>query len=187
MPKVPTLKPTWSGFKQKWSECSACPLCKTRRNLVLARGKIPCDVLFIGEAPGPSEDDIGAPFVGPAGKLLDKQIKEALENAGNEELRICFTNLVCCIPRSAPGQKFKEPSKESIEACAPRLDEFMCLAKADLTVAVGDLANKHLRELADVNITHPAAILRAEIVRQELMYTKVVVILENAFRDLIPF
>lgn len=47
---------------QTWSECSACFLSERRQNVVLARGDIPCDVLFVGEAPGPSEDIIGAPF-----------------------------------------------------------------------------------------------------------------------------
>ena len=183
----------WQQFKTKWESCSQCPLCEVRRHVVLARGNVPCDILFVGEAPGQSEDVLGVPFVGPAGHLLDKQVEEALLNSGAVELRLAFTNLVCCIPKeSRGGQKVPEPSKEYIGACAPRLDEFMCLCKPKLTVAVGDLAEEYLAELADVKITHPAAILRAMsgkesggIVRQALMDQRVVVILENAFRDLV--
>lgn len=185
----------WMQFKTKWENCSQCPLCETRRNIVLAKGKIPCDVLFVGEAPGQSEDVLGVPFVGPAGHLLDRQIAEALENSGKTELRLAFTNLVCCIPKEE-GVKVGEPPEESIEACEPRLIEFMCLCKPRLVVCVGDLPEKHLpdfettggsrfqQNFASCKITHPAAILRAEIVRQSLMDQRVVVILENAFRDL---
>jgi uracil-DNA glycosylase len=155
---------------------------------VLARGNVPADILFIGEAPGQSEDVLGQPFVGPAGKLLDRQIAEAFGNCPGLDLRLCFTNLVCCIPKDETNKKVGEPDKESIEACSARLDEMLVLCRPKLVVAVGDLADKWLvgdgGVLNKVKITHPAAILRAEIVRQSLMNQKVIVILENAFRDL---
>ncbi len=185
---VSSLSP-WEHFVTKWQNCTACELCNVRRNIVLAKGKIPCDVLFVGEAPGQSEDIHGIPFVGPAGHMLDDQIKEALVNAGSPELRIAFTNLICCIPKEG-GQKTGEPPKESIEACKPRLVEFIKLCKPRLIVCVGDLAEKHL-DIPEgipipmiVSVTHPAAILRAEYVRKALMFQKVVVTLENEFRDL---
>lgn len=178
----------WKHFVTKWQNCTACELCNVRRNIVLAKGKIPCDVLFVGEAPGQSEDIHGMPFVGPAGHMLDDQIAEALVNAGNPELRLAFTNLVCCIPKEG-GQKTGEPPKESIEACEPRLIEFIQLCKPRLIVCVGDLAEKYAydnweHESTMVSVTHPAAILRAEYVRKALMFQKVVVTLENEFRDL---
>lgn len=184
MPKS-SLSP-WGQFVEKWQDCSQCPLCETRRNIVLAKGKIPCDVLFVGEAPGQSEDVLGMPFVGPAGHLLDRQIAEALENSGKTELRLAFTNLVCCIPKE-DGVKVGEPPKESIEACETRLIEFIYLCQPRLLVCVGDLPEKYAgwgSPAECIKITHPAAILRAEIVRQSLMDQRVVVILENAFRDL---
>jgi DNA polymerase len=159
----------------------------------MCRGKIPCDVLFIGEAPGASEDVIGQPFIGPAGKLLDQQIAEAQANA-KTNLRLCFTNLVCCIPKK-DGRKIGEPDKECIKACNPRLLEFISLARPTLIVCVGDLADKYVGEtegLLDTmgraprftEITHPAAILRAEVVRKPLMNQRVVVTLENEFREM---
>lgn len=184
MPSLQTLSP-WKQFKLKWQNCSQCKLCQVRKNIVLARGNVPCDVLFIGEAPGASEDALGKPFIGPAGKLLDQQVEEAARNSGMD-LTFCFTNLVCCIPKEG-GVKIGEPDKECITACDQRLCEFIKLCNPRLIVCVGDLAEKWAGWEFDgtiTKITHPAAILRAEVVRQSLMYTKCVVILENAFRDL---
>lgn len=170
----------WQRFKHKWQNCSLCKLHETRRNIVFCRGCLPCDVLFIGEAPGASEDMLGQPFVGPAGKLLDSQIEDAMRNVGLEGLRLCFTNLVCCIPKEG-GKKIGEPEAVSIKACERRLNEFIDLCEPSLTVSVGDLSHKY--RVADCKITHPAAILRAEVVRQALMYQKVVVTLENEFKE----
>jgi DNA polymerase len=180
----------WGRFVARWENCSQCPLHEVRRHIVLARGRIPCDVLFVGEAPGSSEDVLGVPFVGPAGKLLDRQIAEALENSGKQELRIAFTNLVCCIPKEGKGgSKTGEPSKESIEACDTRLTEMIELCQPRIIVCVGDLSAKWLKDvfpdITKISITHPAAILRAEIVRQSLMDQRVVVVIESAFRDLV--
>lgn len=67
----------YSSHVERWKDCEGCSLRDRRTRVVLYRGKIPCDVLFIGEAPGESEDVVGVPFVGPAGKLLDAMIQEA--------------------------------------------------------------------------------------------------------------
>jgi len=185
VPRIFTGSP-WQRFKQRWEDCSLCDLCRVRKNIVLCKGNIPCDVLFIGEAPGPSEDITGVPFDGPAGALLHKQIDEALVNSGQGELKIGFTNLVCCIPKAEKGDKFKEPPKESIEACNERLTQFVELCGPRLIVLVGDLAKAYKLdyETEYCEITHPAAILRAEVVRQDLMYNKAVVILENEMREI---
>jgi len=143
--------------------------------VVFLRGSLYPDVLFIGEAPGYSEDTLGFPFVGPAGKLLDKMIaKSAL--AGH---RLCFTNLVGCIPKDGGGSKLNEPSKDSIESCMPRVFSIISLCKPLKLVRVGKLATKYvtpksfsnykgsqkltrLLETETIDIIHPAAILRAE-------------------------
>ena len=198
MPRIITETP-WQQFKQRWENCSLCKLHGTRRNIVLCRGKIPCDVGFCGEAPGTSEDDLGVPFVGPAGHLLDDQIAEAMENA-EADLSLCFFNLVCCIPKEK-GKKVNEPPKECIEACDPRLIEFVNLCKPRLLILVGDLAKKYIfgqahfgecewlqeRFMEFAHIVHPASLLRMrenEPARFSLIYNKTVVILENAFREM---
>jgi uracil-DNA glycosylase len=66
--------------------------------VVLARGRIPAPILLCGEAPGVSEDVLGSPFIGPAGKLLDHILARAIDG----QFDYCLTNLVGCIPRVPP-------------------------------------------------------------------------------------
>lgn len=174
---------------RRWSNCRACSLCEGRDKVVVARGKIPADILFIGEAPGESENVIGIPFVGPAGKLLDRIILEAT----GDSLRCAFTNLVCCIPRDEDGGKTAEPERESIIACEPRLREFIGIVNPRLVVCVGKLAAVNVRRaraglgLGDtklVDITHPAAILRGTFAARGIAIRTAVVTIANAVEDL---
>lgn len=192
--------------KQRWEHCTDCPLCEGRQNVVLFRGSVPCDVLFVGEAPGQSEDVIGTPFVGPAGHLLDQIVEQALSQAGHEQdtgaprpdggwystwepadLRIGYTNLIACIPLDETGSKVHEPPEQSIKACRTRLEEQIDLCKPKLVVCVGKLAKKYLPpywEGPTVEIIHPAAILRAEVAQQTLLVRQAVVTLADAFGEL---
>lgn len=178
--------------KARWIKCERCPLCETRRNVVLVRGKLPADVLFVGEAPGVSEDALGKPFVGPAGKLLDKMIHEA--GGDVERIRLAFTNVIACIPYGEDGKKTSEPSKEAVKQCSPRLDETIEISKPEIIIAVGQVAAKWISGPdRDKNggmvkeIVHPAAILRAIPAQQGLLYQKTVVTLAEVFESLIPF
>lgn len=209
----------------RWEGCTACPLCEGRSKVVLARGRLPCDVLFVGEAPGESEDALGVPFIGPAGKLLDRIVSEALDavpvcpvcrshksvidlagewacrrHPGHDlvELRTAFTNLVACVPRDEDGGKTAEPPPEAVEACAPRLEEFVALAKPRLIVCVGHLARNWIMGtpvkgkrylLLDyggplVEIIHPAAILRANVANRDLAVQRAVIALRDAAEEL---
>ena len=69
--------------REKWKDCTRCLLHEHRRKIVLCRGKIPADVLFVGEAPGESEDVLGSPFVGPAAQLLDSLIEQAFSRVSH--------------------------------------------------------------------------------------------------------
>lgn len=64
----------------RWSHGCGGPCCKAAKHVCLVRGTVPCDLLFVGEAPGSSEDVIGRPFVGPAGQLLDEICKRSLSD-----------------------------------------------------------------------------------------------------------
>ena len=155
--------------KDKWSGCQRCDLHQARTRVVLARGKLPADILFIGEAPGASEDVLGKPFVGPAGKLLDRMIKDATARL---DLRVAITNLICCIPKDK-GSKIGEPPPEAIKACKPRLKEFVRIASPKLVVLVGKLARCQGLDVVPANlplctIAHPAYLLRLEIARRGL-------------------
>lgn len=187
----------FQAHKQKWNNCQLCDLCKTRKHVVLLRGDIPADVLFIGEAPGMSEDVHAKPFYGPAGDLLDSIVADAIIKTSEfkrltKKPRIAFTNLVACIPRNSDPEdpsKVEEPPDYSIEACEERLQEIVGICKPTLIVMVGKLSAKWVPKLLDakqfVEIVHPAFILRAKNnPNKPLMIKKAVVDLSNAFMEL---
>lgn len=192
MPKPPVVSP-YQQLVNKWKNCTKCDLCKRRCQVVMYRGAIPCDVLFVGEAPGESEDVIGRPFIGPAGDLLNRQIEAALKDSGLTEVKLGFVNLVGCIPKDEERKK-QEPTKKEIEACHPRLEALFKLAKPTAVVAVGKLSEQRLGSAFGtahahtfISITHPAAILRADKSQQGLAIQRVIVQLAEVFESLIPF
>ena len=161
----------------QWKNCQLCPLHKNRQKVVLAKGKIPSKILFIGEAPGISEDTIGIPFVGPAGKLLDHIIERSLDG----QYDYAMTNLVGCLPIIIGAKN--EPSKKSISTCHTRLMDFIELCNPKLIITVGLLATKYtpiIDGISYVGITHPAAILRADISAQSLVIKRCIVTIEDA-------
>lgn len=190
---MPVIKLNYETHVKQWGNCTKCPLHKTRKKIVLARGKIPATVLFIGEAPGQSEDVLGVPFIGPAGKLLDNQIEQAELEAEVSYSKL-FSNLVGCIPKDPnTNRKNEEPVAEEIEACSPRLEQLFKLAKPKLIVCVGKLSEKVgkayewgiTNKCKTVSIAHPAFILRIQNPAQRHHeYDKVVVQLASAFRNL---
>lgn len=186
----------WKEFREKWKDCEACPLYQTRSRICLARGQVPCDVLFIGEAPGQSEDTIGQPFVGPAGCLLDNMISEAVQglcptNTETSLPRLAFTNIVCCIPLDESGDKVAEPDPAHAKACSERLIEFVDkVAQPKLVILVGKFAAKYVKKFMPkhtwptVEITHPAAILRSDIGQRGLLMQRNTVTIRDAFETL---
>ena len=138
MPAVPE-KLTWAQHVSKWRNCSQCKLCDQRYMIVLGKGQAPCDILLVGEAPGESEDVHGQPFVGPAGYLLDQIVSRSTGS-----LRKAYTNLVGCFPAVSKQLGTHRPYEDEIEACRPRLQEFIELAEPKLIVAVGSLAETYL-------------------------------------------
>lgn len=174
----------------KWSACTGCTLHETRRSVVISRGHVPCDIVFIGEAPGESEDVLGRPFCGPAGKLLDSIIEQAM-TVTTKPLRWAFTNVVCCIPRE-DGRKASAPMSGEITACSGRLKEFVRIAAPRLIVCVGALARDWVPQFIDPTeeglemseVMHPAAILRANVAQRDLLIRRAVVALANAIKEL---
>lgn len=83
----------WQQHVERWKDCTACPLCRQRYRICLARGDIPCDVLFIGEAPGQSEDATGLVFWGPAGDLLDNKsdVRPGIIQRALRDVPVCAT------------------------------------------------------------------------------------------------
>lgn len=191
-PKIPLV--SISPFRQhveRWQACTACVLHETRQRVVLYRGSVPCDILFTGEAPGESENVVGVPFVGPAGKLLDHIVSRSISVG----LTWGMTNIVCCIPRDTEkGSKLAQPEDESVEACKPRLIEIAEICHPRLIVAVGQMARDWLepgwkksvkidRNIPRIDIIHPAAILRANIAQQGLLIQRAIVKIKTAIED----
>lgn len=187
-----TITP-WQKHVRTWETCTRCPLGFQRSRICLGRGALPCKVLFIGEAPGVSENTLGYPFAGPAGHLLDEWIEVACQTFGEDRPRIAFTNLVACFPREAKASGDNEPTPDEIKTCEPRLKEFCRIASPRLTVCVGSLAHKWVQRmranlgLGDcklVHITHPAAVLRATLAQKDMMSQQARIVLQTAFEEL---
>lgn len=171
-----------------WKNCQRCPLSLTRTQVVIARGSVPAQVLLIGEAPGISEDILGQPFIGPAGKLLDRMLEDAVKDSGKPRPSMAWTNLVGCMPREEDTKRKRgEPLPEEIAACKPRLDDFIKLCKPKLVVAVGLLSDKQAKAGnwgKVVTVQHPASILRADIGQKGLLIQRCILQLADAFGDL---
>lgn len=177
----------WLQHVKKWKNCQECALCTQRNKIVIARGVVPADILFVGEAPGVSEDALGMPFVGPAGQLLDAIVDSALAASKFPTATTVFTNLVLCFPRDAKQTDDHRPESEEIEACAPRLREFAEIARPRLVVCVGDTAKDWVRHLlgetgsnAWCDIIHPAAITRMHPVQRSMVEKRCFVVLRDA-------
>ncbi|MGE4487913.1 MAG: uracil-DNA glycosylase family protein [Kiritimatiellales bacterium] len=118
--------------------CTACGLCKTRKNTVPGEGNSNGpDVMFVGEGPGADEDEQGRPFVGKAGQLLTKMIAAM----GYKREEIFIANIVKCRP---PGNRV--PLAEEMAACVPYLKAQIALIKPKIIVALGKTAVQGLLE-----------------------------------------
>ena len=120
------------------AEIRGCPLCKlsrTRKNAVPGEGQLAAKIMFIGEAPGRSEDEKGKPFVGAAGRILD----ELLKKAGIERSQVFITNTVKCRP---PNNRM--PDDDEVAACKPYLDRQTALIKPKVICILGKTAYSSL-------------------------------------------
>jgi uracil-DNA glycosylase family 4 len=125
-----------SDLKVMVEHCTECPLHKTRQHSVFARGHSHASWMFIGEAPGASEDAIGQPFVGKAGKLLDAMI---VSFGIDIERDVYICNVIKCRP---PGNRNPEP--EEILACEKYLRRQVECIQPKIIVALGRFAAQTL-------------------------------------------
>jgi len=108
---------------------------------VFGRGKLPAEVLFIGEAPGPQEDSHGYPFVGRSGELLETMIRDTYQLFRHYSYFV--TNTILCFPADENDPtKFRPPVEEEIRNCLPRLTAQLDLVRPDKVVFVGKVAAK---------------------------------------------
>jgi len=167
-----------SALRDAAAGCRACPLWRTGTQTVFGEGAKASDVMLVGEQPGDKEDLAGAPFVGPAGKLLD----EALAEAGIDRTRAYVTNVVKHFKWQARGKRriHAKPSWSEIAACKPWLEAELEAVQPGVLVCLGATAAQALlgrqfrvtkergrpveSELAPhvLATIHPSAVLRAD-------------------------
>ncbi len=124
--------------------CKLCKLSLTRINAVPGEGNSKTSILFIGEAPGATEDKMGRPFVGAAGKLLD----ELLRSIGLDRGKVYITNLVKCRP---PNNRDPEP--DEISSCSPYLETQIALINPKIIVTLGKHSTIYMLKKVDINVT----------------------------------
>ena len=163
-------------LRESAAACTGCDLYKHATQTVFGEGSVHAPLLFVGEQPGDQEDLAGKPFVGPAGKILDK----ALAESGIARRDVYVTNAVKHFKWEPQGKrrKHKKPSAAEIAACRPWLEAETQLVKPRVVVCLGVTAAQsvfgktvRLNELrgrawstplaATVFVTvHPSALLR---------------------------
>ncbi|HEY4282589.1 MAG TPA: UdgX family uracil-DNA binding protein [Chthoniobacterales bacterium] len=118
--------------------CTACPLYKTATQTVFGEGPKNAALMLIGEQPGDQEDVAGKPFVGPAGKIMDR----ALEEAGIDRKQVYVTNAVKHFKWEPRGKRriHKKPNSREIAACRPWLETELRLVRPNLVVCLGATA-----------------------------------------------
>src|SRR5438105_7413285 len=140
-PLVPP-RPTLNKLKDAARGCRACPLWKTGTQTVFGEGRPTASIVFVGEQPGNDEDLAGKPFVGPAGKLLDR----ALAEAGIDRTEAYVTNAVKHFKWEPKGKRriHKKPSAREIAACRPWLEAELSVLKPKVLVCLGATAAQAL-------------------------------------------
>jgi uracil-DNA glycosylase len=169
--------PTLPIVQQAAKGCQGCDLWTRGTQTVFGEGAPKAELMLVGEQPGDAEDLSGHPFVGPAGKLLDR----ALAAAGIDRARVYVTNVVKHFKWEARGKRriHKKPSATEIAACRPWLETEIALVEPAAIVCLGATAAQallgrafkvtaHRGELVSsplapivIATVHPSSILRA--------------------------
>lgn len=157
-------------LKQSINGCNKCKLCTTRQNIVFGVGNINAKIMLIGEGPGGDEDRLGEPFVGRAGKLMNK----AFDIVGIKREDVYIANIVKCRP---PHNR--DPEKDEIIACMNYLRNQVVIIKPKIIVLLGRISLQNIlgeeykitssrgkwierKGIMYMPTWHPAALLRDE-------------------------
>ena len=161
---------TWEELEEACKNCNKCKLCANRHNVVIGTGNRNAKIMFIGEGPGADEDLQGIPFVGKAGKLMDR----AFEGIGIKREEVYIANIVKCRP---PANR--NPEDDETTACLNYLRNQVILVKPKIIVLLGNVALKNIlgkeygitasrgkwiekKGIMYMPTWHPAALLRDE-------------------------
>jgi uracil-DNA glycosylase family protein len=137
----PATPPETSSLKELCEaarDCTACHLYKHATQTVFGEGPKNAPIMLVGEQPGDYEDVVGKPFVGPAGKIMDR----ALAEAGIDRKEVYITNAVKHFKWEPRGKRrlHKKPNSREIAACRPWLEAELRLVKPNLVVVLGATA-----------------------------------------------
>ena len=134
--------PTITKLQKAAADCRACDLWKLGTQTVFGEGAPNSRVIFVGEQPGDQEDIQGHPFVGPAGKILDK----ALAEAGIDRQEVYVTNAVKHFKWEPRGKRriHKKPNSLEIAACKPWLEAEIDVIRPEVIVCLGATAAQAL-------------------------------------------
>jgi DNA polymerase len=122
--------------------CTRCPLYRNATQTVFGEGAVGARLMLVGEQPGDQEDLAGKPFVGPAGKMLDK----ALADAGVDRADVYVTNVVKHFKNEPRGKRrlHKKPNRSEVEVCKVWLDQEIVLVHPEFVLAMGVTAASSL-------------------------------------------
>ncbi|MFN2542275.1 MAG: UdgX family uracil-DNA binding protein [Chthoniobacterales bacterium] len=139
-PATPPDTSNWSEVREAARHCTACHLYKRATQTVFGEGPKRAPIMLVGEQPGDYEDVAGKPFVGPAGKILDR----ALAEAGINRDEVYVTNAVKHFKWEPRGKRriHKKPNSREIAACRPWMEAEMRLVKPKLVVCLGSTAGQ---------------------------------------------
>lgn len=161
---------SWNELENSIIDCKKCKLCTNRTKIVFGDGNKEADIMFIGEGPGADEDALGLPFVGKAGKLMNR----AFEGLGINRKNVYIANVVKCRP---PANR--PPEDDEANACLDYLRNQVILIKPKIVVLLGSVALKNIlgknlgittarghwvekKDILYMPTWYPAAILRDE-------------------------
>ncbi|MDP2311851.1 MAG: UdgX family uracil-DNA binding protein [Pseudomonadota bacterium] len=133
---------TLAALREAVEGCRGCPLWACANHAVLGEGPEDAAVMLVGEQPGNEEDLTGRPFVGPAGRLLDR----ALAEVGLDRTEVYVTNAVKHFRSEPRGKRriHKKPGQEHIDACRPWLDAEIAVVRPAVIVCLGATAARAL-------------------------------------------
>ena len=139
---VPAEPSGLEALRQAAAGCQACDLYRTATQTVFGEGRERAWLMLVGEQPGDREDQTGAPFVGPAGELLDR----ALEEAGIDRRTVYVTNVVKHFKWRPRGKRriHQKPNREEIDACRPWLNAELKRVEPRAIVCLGATAAQAL-------------------------------------------
>lgn len=156
-----TLTHTMTTGKPTRNKCNLCPLGKLASGVVLGEGNMASSLMFVGEAPGVEEDRQGRPFVGDAGKLLDRLFDKLGLTRGD----IYITNTCKCRP---PGNR--TPTEEEIRSCLPFLKDEITTVDPAVIVPLGKTALQGLGFLYSFSVPFSLTSVIGSTIRADSRY-----------------